>query len=57
MDGLTSSGLAQIKSDPAFTIILLMKLSMGDPSHSKTGVGKFATGKGGWDITTDGTTG
>ena len=27
-------------------VILLMKLSMGGPSHSKTGVGKYASGKG-----------
>ena len=34
-----------------------MKLCTGGPSHNKTDVNKFASGKGRWDFTADGTMG
>ena len=58
MDGLASSSLTQIKGNPTVPwLFSLWNCLWEAPSHSKIGVGKFATGKGGWDFTADGTAG
>ena len=56
MDGLASDGSAQTQDDPTVPRLFSLGNCVWEaPSHNKTGVNKFASGKEGWDFTADGT--
>ena len=58
LGGLASNGSAQTQDDPTVPwLFSIWNCLWETPSHNKTGVNKFASGKGRWDFTADGTTG
>ena len=58
LGGLPSNGSAQTQDDPTVPWLFSVWNCVWEaPSHNKTGVNKFASGKGRWDFTANGTTG
>ena len=56
LDGLASDGPAQTQDDPMVPrLFFIVNCVWEAPYHNKTDVNKFASGKGRWDFTADGT--
>ena len=56
LGGLASDGSAQAQGDPTVSrLFSIRNCEWEAPSHNKTGVKKFASGKGEYDFTADGT--